>query len=404
MEQGKQLFKAAADTVKKAYAKETSASEPNRQYFTLDDFARLPTEPKRMAVIGCTGAGKSTLLNLMGGWEYVQDTKEGSATQWEWKWEGMDGAEPLFVATHSVDAVTKETSFANMNWFGDESKRFLALDTPGHNDTSGRNLEEQSSRDVLREQAADLHNKLKSMGHINTILICHDNVTSNRLNPATYAILQMIDEKFAGQPIWENVIVAYTKCNAHENAWKAALASKKTDLQAEIKKQFKGCEVDVPVIAVGGAREDTSEPTRDKAFDELWEFLEKSKPIDTTHLQPFDGAAWKKFESVICARDEALARADSAMVYMNVVFKLAVVFAFFLLRSVLVPPWMSVLMLNHPSTVVDECCIVAAVFYVIRFTKSWYCLQFFYETWVYPYIKPYADKVFPPKDSKQKAE
>ena len=92
----------------------------------------------------------------------MQDTKEGSATQWEWKWEGMDGAEPLFVATHSVDAVTKETSFANMNWFGDESKRFLALDTPGHNDTSGRNLEEQSSRDVLREQAADLHNKLNA--------------------------------------------------------------------------------------------------------------------------------------------------------------------------------------------------------------------------------------------------
>ena len=40
---------------------------------------------------------------------------------------------------------------------------------------------------------------------------------------------------------------------------------------------------------------------------------------------------------------------------------------------------MSLLMLNHPSTVVDEYCIVLAVFYVIGFTKSWYCLQFFYE-------------------------
>merc|ERR1719311_963805 len=78
------------------------------------------------------------------------------------------------------------------------------MDTPGHDDTAGRDLDDEEGRDVLRAQAADLHNKLKALGHIHTILVIHDQVASNRLNPATFTILKMLDEKFitlgGGQP------------------------------------------------------------------------------------------------------------------------------------------------------------------------------------------------------------
>ena len=51
----------------------------------------------------------------------------------------------------------------------------------------------------------------------------HNDVHSNRLNPATYTILKMIGEKFAatgdGHSVWHHVIVGYSKCNAHDRSW-----------------------------------------------------------------------------------------------------------------------------------------------------------------------------------------
>merc|ERR1712028_205372 len=146
-----EMLHMATATAKAAWVKETTSGELNRQYYTLEDFKRCPHGPKRVVVIGCSGAGKSTLLNVMGGWKFVQNQ-----TDYEWGWEEQDGTPPLFKASDSVDSVTQETSFASLNWFGDDSKPFVAVDTPGHDDTSGRNIEDQESRDKLRELAADL--------------------------------------------------------------------------------------------------------------------------------------------------------------------------------------------------------------------------------------------------------
>eukprot|EP01050_Picozoa_sp_SAG11_P036530 SAG11_NODE_13950_length_631_cov_2.009398_1_plen_124_part_01 len=106
------------EKAKDLYEKETYRGEIGENYLTLEDFKRCPSEPKRMVIIGCTGAGKSTLLNVMGGWRYVQSKKD-----YEWSWENnSEGKEPLFKASHGVNAVTQDTSFANLNWFGDREK------------------------------------------------------------------------------------------------------------------------------------------------------------------------------------------------------------------------------------------------------------------------------------------
>ena len=56
------------------------------------------------------------------------------------------------------------------------------------------------------------------------------------------------------------MVVAYSKCNAHETSWRSGLAKKKKDLQAEIRSKVEMCDHDVPVIALGGGSIDPAPP------------------------------------------------------------------------------------------------------------------------------------------------
>eukprot|EP01050_Picozoa_sp_SAG11_P008644 SAG11_NODE_772_length_7254_cov_1.857582_2_plen_139_part_00 len=120
---------------------------------------------------------------------------------------------------------------------------------------------------------------------------------------------------------------------------------------------MQGCDLDIPVIALGGGTLEGWEPAEDAGktdFDVLWETLQSAEPLSTEHLQPFDGAAWRQFEAVIQARDEAMARAAAATAYMSVAVKLAVVLGFFFWRGFLLPSWISIFFLNLPGTSFDE--------------------------------------------------
>ena len=67
--------------------------------------------------------------------------------------------------------------------------------------------------------AADLHNKLRALGHIHAIVVIHNDVHSNRLNPATYTILKMVGEKFAaagdGGAVWNHVVCIHIYISIH---------------------------------------------------------------------------------------------------------------------------------------------------------------------------------------------
>ena len=160
-------------------------------YSTYEDFTRADPGRKRLVVIGCTGSGKSTLLNVLSGWRFVQSKETDYEFKWQTKGEGEGAAHPIFESAISNDSVTKKTVFANVHFRGDSERELIVVDTPGHDDPVGCELDSKEAREALGEMAADLHNKLKALGSVHALLVLHNDVLSNRLNPATYQILKV---------------------------------------------------------------------------------------------------------------------------------------------------------------------------------------------------------------------
>lgn len=371
-------------------------SDINSLFSTLEDFHRVDPVLKRLVVIGCTGSGKSTLLNVMGGWQYTQREEN----DWAWKWEGLQddpNATPIFEAVSSAEAVTKKSSFANVHWFGDKTKPFVVVDTPGHDDPEGADIEDEKSRERLGELAADLHNKLKALGRVDAILVIHNDVHSNRLNPATYTILKMIDEKFAKVDVnvWSRVIIAYSKCNEQSTDWRSQLTKKRDDLRAAIHDKIpRSKDIHIPVINLGGgvvAGKDKKEPTTPSDFQVLHDFLtdNKATPLNTEKLQPFEGAE-VKWQKVLDDKDRAEAQAKAAIIYMAVSFKIAVLLAMLFSRSFVLPGFLSVLLLNlEVFGILDELLIIGIFVKWIGPQNTFYSLCTLHEIWV----KPQVDKL-----------
>ena len=177
-----------------AYVSTCKRTEKDKIYTTLEDFTRADSK-RRLVVIGCTGSGKSTLLNAMAGWRYVQSAETDYEFRWKQKTKQAGDASvevaPIFETRAATDSVTKKTSYANIEYRGDPERELIVVDTPGHDDPAGNDIDSKAARDALGEIAADLHNKLKALGHVHAILVLHNDVVSNRLNPATYQILKV---------------------------------------------------------------------------------------------------------------------------------------------------------------------------------------------------------------------
>jgi len=251
-DKGVQLFKTGASS----FAGLALRSEEDTLFGTLEDFARMP-ENRRLVVIGGTGSGKSTLLNVMAGYRF----KQSKETDYEFKWSNKKGEridDPkhlLFESQVQVKSTTQHCGFANMRWRNKSDVEIIVLvDTPGYDDTAGYDVTAEAAQEFLGLQAEDLHNKLKAMGHIHTLLVIHNDVVSNKINPGTHEILRMVEKKFAscGTSVWEHVVIGYSKCNAHETSWRGGLEKKKHEVQQLLKTEFESCMCDVPVIVLGG--------------------------------------------------------------------------------------------------------------------------------------------------------
>jgi hypothetical protein len=385
---------------------------PLRPAFPRQDFLRCKDDLKRVVVIGCTGAGKSTLLNVMGGWKFVQNQTTDDM-EYEWvhpstattertKAAGEEEEVPtlLFESKGGVESVTNKTSFATMKWFGNAARKFIAVDTPGHDDSAGYEIDSQEARDKLGELAADLHDKLKAMGHIHVLLILHNDPTSNRLNPATYTILKMIDAKFAetGEEVWKHVVVAYSKCNPHDSTWRAGMKSKKVKLLAKIHEEFpKSAGIEIPIIALGGGVKGNADgsPLGDVEsagdFEELWKKIEAAPLLDTTRIEPFKGID-RQYEDMINAKNKAEARAKAAMIWFSVVFKVGVVCFFLFFRAFMLPGWMGMVLLNFDG-MLDELVLIGVVVWLIGTQDVTYSLKHVYDMWIKPRIGPVHDQV-----------
>jgi len=387
------------------YINSSRRVDKDKVFTTLEDFTRADPTKKRLVVIGCTGSGKSTLLNVLGGWRYVQSKDTDYQFVWQKKGDGETTSSAIFESAASSDSVTKKSGFANLHFRGDAERELIVVDTPGHDDPAGGDIDSQEARDVLGAIAADLHNKLKALGHVHTLLVLHNDVIANRLNPATYQILKMVDEKFekagVNGSVWEHVVVAYSKCNSFETTWRGGLESKKRALQASIREKISGCSVDVPVLALGGGEIDPPPPSHDEAdgLEKLWEFISAAEPLDTTQLMPFEGAD-VKWQKMIDQRDQAEARAKAALIYAMVLFKLFVVLASLFWRHAMLPGWMSMLLFNFPG-LIDEVLIVGVFVYWVGPQDVIYSLKHAYTTWVEPKVGPYIEQILGPSAAKK---
>merc|ERR1719198_957861 len=122
-------------------------------------------------------------------------------------------------------------------------------------------------------------------------------------------------------------------------------------MQAEIRAKV-GCDVDVPVIALGGGSIEPAPPVASETdpkdgFEALWRFIEDAKPLDTSVLLPFEGAD-VKWQKIIDQKDEAELRAKAAMIWVAVMFKLGLLLVAMFWRSYLLPSFMGLMLLNLP--------------------------------------------------------
>ena len=217
----------------------------------------------------------------------------------------------------------------------------------------------------------------------------------------------MVDEKFvkAGGSVWKHVVVGYSKCNTFETSWRSGLEGKKKALQQTIREKISGCDVDVPVLALGGGEIEPPPPSQDEhdGLEKLWDFLAEADKLDTSQLQPFEGLD-KKWEKMIEAKELAEQRAKAALIYVAVLLKLFVLCASLFWRHMMLPTWLSVLMFNFPG-LWDEALILAAFVYWIGPKDVTYSLKHAYVTWVMPKVQPYIDEYLGPAAAgKAKAE
>jgi len=210
----------------------------------------------------------------------------------------------------------------------------------------------------------------------------------------------MIGEKFEkageGSSCWRHVIVGYSKCNEHETSWRSGLAGKKAALQAEIRKKVESCDVDVPVIALGGGTIEpappvATEPDTSDGYEALWRFVEEAPTLDTSKLQPFEGPD-VKWQKIIDAKDEAEFRAKAAMIWVAVMFKLCLLLVAMFWRAYLLPTFLGYMLLNLPG-VYDEVLILVLFAKWLGPKEVLYSAQHFLHQYVLPHTKPYTDQI-----------
>jgi hypothetical protein len=264
-------------------------NELRKQYVSNEDFSRMVPGLKRMMVIGTTGAGKSTLGNKLAGFRYEWVEAENKH---EWTCDRQD---LLFLCKAGAKSVTLDTSYANMNYLGDAARKFIYIDTPGHNDTGDDGL--------LAQQATDMHVKLKNMDCINAILVLVSE-PSGRFAPATQELLAKLETMFsqANRDVWRHVIIGFSRCDPADRGWRTDLQVKIEELQAEVRRRFPNCQVNIPVIPLSGADEPGQDISQEHNFERLWDFLQKSPDLLTANLQEFEGLNMK-LRRVVKERD-----------------------------------------------------------------------------------------------------
>jgi len=162
-------------------------------------------------------------------------------------------------------------------------------------------------------------------------------------------------------------------------------------LQLSRRETGPGCPGAGPGGPLGGGEPAPPPPSQDEAdgLERLWQFVESAAPLDTSNLQPFEGAD-VKWQKMIDAKDEAEAIAKAAIIYTIVLAKLIAISLALFWRHMMLPTWLSLLLLNIPG-LYDEVAIVALVVWWIGPHDVAYSCKHAYKQWVLPKVQPYIE-------------
>lgn len=346
----------------------------DKVFFTYEDFTRADTNLPVLVCIGPCGAGKSTQLNRFTGRRLLQ----GCAPEYKLEWDKT----PLFKSAASSDSVTKHVSFATTYFNGDSTKPVILVDTPGHDIPETDEIDSEHAQEELALMASDFHNKIKALGRVDGILVMHNDIHSNRLNSATYSVLKMLDEIFANsnKSVWDNIIIAYSKCNECEIAWRSELEIKKAQLNTEIQKRIKGCERDLPIITLGGLNVET--PTSDDDLNTMWKTFSTKDPISTQDLKPFEGS-FAKYRKLVKERNDLEVKYNASLIYPGVVMRIMGLLIFLSSRSIILKPPLNLLLLDIRGPW-DELACMGALVHSIGLENCIYSLEHGYNIWIKP--------------------
>lgn len=360
-------------TAEKMSSNIISKTDFNIIYNTNNDFSRMDPTKKRLLVLGCSGSGKSTLLNRLAGYQ-LSWNDEGTKLIWM--------KQPPFVSTHGTSSITKTTCYANIKT--PESSYFenlVVIDTVGHDDPDISDISKNNNRNKLSEQAGDLYEKLKRIGHLNTIMVLHNDITSNRLNAATFTLLEKINQMFykSDKNIWEHVIIVYSKCDTDTIGWKDDLEKKKLDLQKEIKNKFPECKTDIPIFTLSGLDTPTDNIESSLELNSLYNFINNSCDYPTDKIIKFEGLH-NKLEKIIKEKDYYCRISSARQDFITLTFYFVIFTTLLCLRNIFLP----FLDLN---TSFDELIFLSILIYIIGPIKFIDWLFVCWDDHIIPFLK-----------------
>ena len=180
---------------------------------SLESFIVMPKNIPRILVIGETGTGKSSLCNKMAGVRYKKISKFNPTfkiTTTTVEVDNKCNVEPIFKVQRGQDSVTQETSWAEVNYLGDDRKKLIIIDTPGLND---KNV------DNGKKHRKDLQLKLEAMEQVDLILILLDK-PSSRLTKSLKDMMYDIIGIFGGnENLYGHFAVGFSHCDESDNSW-----------------------------------------------------------------------------------------------------------------------------------------------------------------------------------------
>jgi len=360
-------------------AAEAHPDSPPPKRHRLSDFGKAKLVAKRLVVVGPTGVGKSTLVNVMAGLRCLQD----SSDMLVWRTSDGETARPIFQVGQGAASCTQDISLAEAYWQGDRRRPVVLVDTPGPDDLL--KLPVGGPREQLEKNRADeLHAKLKALEWVDAFLVL---ASGERINDATLQVLESLSRKFNDPgEFWRHVIIGLPKCNSFDRGWRPQVTEKKRSMeqfvQRYVEKEF-GVDLPMQVVTLGGHEDVLTEHQDAGELEDIWAFMEtRPTRLPTGELQLVPGH-WA--EHLACIRRAAQAEAENDLLqtlsreWPAVVSSILGTSYLLQLRARL--PWiLSVLLLNVPSTCIDEGVTMFVVVYwwgegkflgVPSLTKAW---------------------------------